>query len=293
MLRVKTSYLRALDTKGTPKKDAQGQPQTVLSFKSVVGLAPRPKNGDAKAVNFPWTDPKTPNSVARNISVFEFFKLQHGIVLKRPDLPVLNVGTRNDPSYLPIELATVLPGQPVRRLLSGSQTENMLRFAARAPHLNAESIAGTPGNGLKTMGFNGPAQVTNKFGFEVGQDLITVPGRILPTPKVYYANKDLQAREGSWNLMGVKFSKPGSIGLWSCVTLNYDGPRGNALLPPGSQIQNMAVLDAEGLLQALEGHLRTYGVRMGQRSNILISTWLSFIVNDNLLYGESSKEIPS
>lgn len=265
MLRVKTNYLRALDTKGAPKKDAHGQPQTVLSFKSIVGLVPRPRNGDARVVTFSWTDPKTPNSAARNISVFDFFRLQHGIVLRHPELPVLNVGTRSDPSYLPIELATVLPGQPVRRLLSGGQTEHMLRFAARAPRLNAESIAGTPGNGLKTMGFNGPAQVTNKFGFEVGQDLITVPGRILPTPKIYYENKELQAREGSWNLMGVKFSKPGSIGMWSCVTLNYDNQRGSALLPQGSQIQNINVLDAQGLLQALERHLRTYGFRMGER----------------------------
>jgi len=265
MLRVKTNYLKALDKNGTPKKDAQGQPRTVIGFKSIVGLAPRPRNGDARAVTFSWTDPKTPTSAARNISVFEFFRLQHGIVLRHPDLPVLNVGIRNDPSYLPIELATVLPGQPVRRLLSGSQTEHMLRFAARAPRLNAESIAGTPGNGLRTMGFNGPAQVTNKFGFEVGQELITVPGRILPTPKVYYGNKELQPREGSWNLMNVKFSKPGSIGKWACVTLNYNDQRGNALLPQGSQIQGVDVLDAEGLLQALERHLNAYGVRMGQR----------------------------
>jgi eukaryotic translation initiation factor 2C len=156
MLRVKTSYLKALDTNGKPKMDAQGRPQTVLGLKSIVGLA---RNGNAQTVTFNWKDPKTPNAPARKISVFEFSKAQHGITLQRPDLPVLNVGTRSDPSYLPVELATVLPGQPVRRLLSGNQTEQMLRFAARAPRHNAESIVGTPGNGLKTMGFNGPAQV--------------------------------------------------------------------------------------------------------------------------------------
>jgi eukaryotic translation initiation factor 2C len=156
MLRVQTNYLKALDKNGKPKMDAQGRPQTVLGLKSIVGLA---RNGDAKTATFDWKDPKTPNAAARKISVFEFFKIQHGITLQRPDLPVLNVGTRSDPSYLPAELATVLPGQPVRRLLSGNQTDHMLRFAARAPRHNAESIVGTPGNGLKTMGFNGPAQV--------------------------------------------------------------------------------------------------------------------------------------
>jgi eukaryotic translation initiation factor 2C len=267
MLRVKTNYLRALDKNGNPKKDAQGRQQTVLGFKSIVGLARQ--NGSSKTVTFDWKDPKAPQAAARKISVFEFFKAQHGITLQHPTLPVLNVGTRNDPSYLPAELATVLPGQPVRRLLSGRQTEHMLRFAARPPRANAESIVGTPGNGLKTMGFNGPAQVVNKFGFEVGQDLITVPGRILPTPKVYYGTRELQAKEGSWNLMNVKFSKPGSIGKWACVVLNYEEERGDALLPLGKQIQFMDVLDAEGLLKALERHLGAYGVRMGQRLGTL------------------------
>ncbi|KAI5205762.1 Piwi-domain-containing protein [Aureobasidium subglaciale] len=265
MLRVRTNYLRALDTNGKPKKDARGNPQTVPQIKSVVGLAPRPRNGSTKTVSFSWTDPKNPQAAARSITVFDYFKTQHSITLKHPDLPVLNVGTRGNPSYLPIELATVMPGQPVRRLLSGAQTTHMINFAARSPRLNAESIAGTPGNGLKTMGFNGPAQVMNKFGFEVSKELITVPGRILPTPKVYYGNKELQAREGSWNLVGQKFAKPGTHGKWACVVLNYDDHRGAALLPRRSQMQGMEVLDDNGLLAALERHLTAYGVRMGPR----------------------------
>ena len=265
MLRVRTDYLKALDASGKPKKDGQGKPQTVPSFKSIFGLALRPRNGSAKQVKFSWTYPKTPQAAARDITVFDYFKSQHGITLQHPDLPVLNVGSRNNPTYLPIELATVLPGQPVRRLLSGLQTTAMINFAARAPHLNAESIAGTPGNGLKTMGFNGPAQTLNNFGFNVGTELISVPGRILPTPKVYYGNKELQAREGSWNLMNVKFAKPGSISKWATVVLNYNDQRGNALLPQGAQMQGMDVLDDNGILAALERHLGAYGVRMGPR----------------------------
>ncbi|KAK6006036.1 hypothetical protein QM012_006446 [Aureobasidium pullulans] len=241
MLRVKTDYIKAVDANGKPKKDAQGRPQTVSSFKSVIGLALRPRNGDARTVTFSWTDPKNPQAAARIISVFDHFNDHHGIILQHPELPVLNVGTRSDPSYLPIELASVLPGPPVRRLLSGSQTEHMLRFAARAPRLNTDSIAGTPGNGLRTMGFNGPAQVVNNFGIDVSKELITVPGRILPTPK------------------------PGSFGQWACVAINYNDQRGNALLPRGSQMQGMDVLDDDGILAALERHLGAYGVRMSTR----------------------------
>jgi eukaryotic translation initiation factor 2C len=259
MLRVKTNYLKA--------SDASGKPQTVASFKSIFAFAARPRHGTARQVKFSWTDPKKPGA-DREINVFDYFKTQHGITLRHPDWPVLNVGSKTSPSYLPVELAVVVPGQPVRRLLSGAQTTGMINFAARPPRANAESIAGNPGNGLKVMGFNGPAQanVLNQFGFSVGTDLLTVNGRILSTPQVSYGSKNIQAKEGAWNLRDVKFPKPGSFGSWSCVVLNYssDG-RGRALLDSGNQIQGSPVLDINGLLAALEHHLRSYGVRMGTR----------------------------
>jgi hypothetical protein len=236
MLRVKTDYLKTLDANSKPKKDAQGRSQTVPGFKSVVGLAPRPRNGGTRTLTSSPTRLRSFQAAACWIVVFLHFKNQHATTLQRPALPVVNVGTRSDPSYLPIELASVLPGQPVRRLLFGSQTEHTLQFPARAPRLGAASITVSPGNGLKTMGFNGPAQVMNNFGIDIGKELITVLGRILPTPEVYYKNKELQAEEGSSNLMDVNIFKHSFIGRRACVVINYNDQTGNALRPKGAQM---------------------------------------------------------
>lgn len=75
------------------------------------------------------------------------------------DMPVVNVGTREKPTYLPVEVCEVEAGQPVGSKLSPSQTSNMLGFAVigRKPAQNAQSIA-TKGVGV--MGLGEPLNAT-------------------------------------------------------------------------------------------------------------------------------------
>lgn len=67
-------------------------------------------------------------------------------------MPVMNVGTRQNPSYLPVDVCHVEPGQAAGVKLSGNQTRNMLNFAVRTPALNAMSIVN---NGTQVLGFKG------------------------------------------------------------------------------------------------------------------------------------------
>lgn len=57
-----------------------------------------------------------------------------------PKMPVVNVGTRENPSYLPVEVCEVVPGQQANTKLTPNQTRNMLNFAVRGPPQNAQSI---------------------------------------------------------------------------------------------------------------------------------------------------------
>jgi eukaryotic translation initiation factor 2C len=70
-----------------------------------------------------------------------------------PSLPVVNVGTREKPVYLPTDVCEVEAGQPVKNKLSPRQTQNMLNFAVkdRMPAQNAQSIV-TKGVGVLGIG---------------------------------------------------------------------------------------------------------------------------------------------
>lgn len=71
------------------------------------------------------------------------------------DMPVINVGSKTDPNYLPVEACDVPVGQPVASKLSPDQTSNMLAFAVRyrSPAQNAEAIAT---NGVPMLGLQPP-----------------------------------------------------------------------------------------------------------------------------------------
>jgi eukaryotic translation initiation factor 2C len=73
------------------------------------------------------------------------------VKIKDPELPVVNVGSRQNPSYLPVDVCMVLPGQPSNTKLSPSQTQRMISYAVRRPAQNAQSIV-TNGTGL--LGFD-------------------------------------------------------------------------------------------------------------------------------------------
>lgn len=74
----------------------------------------------------------------------------YNIVVKDPTLPVINVGTKDNPSYLPVDVCDVRAGQPAGTKLSSSQTQQMIRFAVRRPLQNAQSIVTSGG---RLLGF--------------------------------------------------------------------------------------------------------------------------------------------
>jgi len=65
--------------------------------------------------------------------------------------PVVNVGNREHPSYLPAEVCVVLPGQTIKRRLSPDQTQQMITFACRKPNQNGDSIVT---DGKAVLGLN-------------------------------------------------------------------------------------------------------------------------------------------
>ncbi|KAJ4311326.1 hypothetical protein N0V94_008001 [Neodidymelliopsis sp. IMI 364377] len=136
----------------------------------------------------------------------------------------------------------------------------MIRFAARRPHQNAESIAG---DGLKVTKINPIADGLNvalsKFGIKVDPQLLTVPGRILNAPELQYKSRTTQPRMGAWNLdprqLGDKpfrvVAKP--LGSWNTLLIN-SGNRDT--IYGGTQA-------AREHLEQFRNALQTYGLNPG------------------------------
>lgn len=139
-----------------------------------------------------------------------------------PSSPVVNVGSSLRPNYLPAEVCVMLPGQPVKRKLNSQQTQEMIKFACRTPAQNATSIV-QDGKQVLSLKDN---STLSQFGLDVGKSLISVSARILPPPSVRYGGSgSLTPRNGSWNMINVKFHTGVKLGPWTCIMFPTQGRR--------------------------------------------------------------------
>ena len=138
-----------------------------------------------------------------------------------PAYPVVNVGNKEFPSYLPVEVCEVMRGQAYNKKLSPNQTKKMINFAVRDAERNAKSITDM---GPQVVGWH--SQVNTKmstFGININTQLLTVPGRILSAPRINYdarpdgSNVFTSAASGTWNMRDVKFVQGARLGPWSFV----------------------------------------------------------------------------
>ncbi|KAK3078798.1 hypothetical protein LTS18_006596 [Coniosporium uncinatum] len=146
-----------------------GAPSTQTSAKPQgSGGASESKGKGKKKATAPAAGPSSP-SQGTYISVYDYFqqstyletcKWFHAqnsvadypnITITDTSLPVINVGDRQNPSYLPPDVCIVLPGQPSRSKLTPAQTQQIIRCAVRKPHQNAQSIAT---NAPRMLGFD-------------------------------------------------------------------------------------------------------------------------------------------
>lgn len=163
-------------------------------------------------------------SQGKYISVYDYFTRTYpNRPIGNPKIPVVNVGNRENPSYLPVDVCVVEPGQNSRSKLSPAQTQQMIAFAVRKPWMNAQSIVNA-GPGTVGMLQQVNPMMAN-FGVSINGELITVPGRVLPAPKVNYKNSAAEVREGSWNMLKVKLNTAATLKNWTTVIISEGGVR--------------------------------------------------------------------
>ncbi|KAK2810484.1 hypothetical protein FQN50_002973 [Emmonsiellopsis sp. PD_5] len=210
-----SSFLKGLRVSTTHLKNVKMRPRRILGLAAPddgMSLDRKPSvqkcGACAGGVKF-WLDDSWRS---RYISVAEYFKEIHGIVCN-PTLPVVNVGSKERPSYLPADVCVVLPGQPATLNLGSSQTQDMIRFTVRRPGVNAAFIHT---KGPKILGSAAQDSSLAAFGLTVKPGLITVPGRVLTGPPIRYkANKTIIPAHGSWNMQQIQFTSSNRLTQWS------------------------------------------------------------------------------
>ena len=253
-LKFQTNYMPDIDAQGKVKKLANGQAVTKRKVHTITGISPFGKN--SQNVTF---DEMTSNGKVTNVTVQDYFHHKYNVKLSNPRAPLVNCSTGTHPRWIPVELCEIMPGQPAKRLLLGPQTSEMIQFAARRPHENAESITST---GLQVTRINPVVDGSNvhlrSFGITVSTEMLTVQGRVLNPPLLHYRTKPLRPSNGSWNLdtrnLGPNpFRMAGKLGSWNTLVIS---PSNRAPAPGG-------IAEIKRNLELFRNALTTYGMQPG------------------------------
>ncbi|OJA17422.1 hypothetical protein AZE42_04820 [Rhizopogon vesiculosus] len=144
-----------------------------------------------------------------NTNVKEYFKKAYGRQLAYPNIIGVQVGSRDHDEVIPAELCRIASDQRYTRKLPAEFSASMVKFSSKSPHDRLALISAGINNAItadQRSVSNGPiyrafncqlfAQALDyqnspfmqDAGITVHPDPISVNGRVLPTPSIYYGN---------------------------------------------------------------------------------------------------------
>ncbi|PWZ20615.1 Protein argonaute 12 [Zea mays] len=157
------------------------------------------------------------NQDGASVSVVQYFKHQYNYSLKHINWPCLQSGNDSRPTYLPMEVCSILDGQRYSRKLNERQVTSILKMACERPTQREGSI-------LEVVNRNnyGNDHCAKEFGIKVTNELALVDARVLPAPTLKYHDsgreKVCSPSVGQWNMNNKRLIDGVSIQYWACVT---------------------------------------------------------------------------
>ncbi|PYH92822.1 Piwi-domain-containing protein [Aspergillus ellipticus CBS 707.79] len=152
------------------------------------------------------------------ITVFEYFRSVHNITIDDPWLPVVNIGTVSNPSYLPAQVCRVVPGQA-----APGSTHTAHRGLNGTPTSLASSMETELSSVLGLYRRSEGATLTS-LGFSLAPGMIRVPGRVLDPPRINYRQgQRASVRAGEWSLREMRFAEGTSVSRWTYLWVSTSG----------------------------------------------------------------------
>ncbi|KAK1774471.1 post-transcriptional gene silencing protein QDE-2 [Copromyces sp. CBS 386.78] len=159
--------------------------------------APQARNGSAPPPSIPGL------STNAYVTVEEYYMKRYNFGADA-SLPLVNVGSKDKAIYVLSELCTLVKGRSIKTKLDSGEADAMIKFACRAPSLNAQSIVT---KGRQTLGLDNSLTL-GKFKVSVDKELLTVIGRELQPPMLTYGgDKMVQPNDGGWLMKSVKVAR--------------------------------------------------------------------------------------
>ena len=148
------------------------------------------------------------------MDVETYFAEVFNIKIRYPDLPTINIGSKQRPLLIPAELVQVPGGQNRSSKVKGDMTAQLIKLAAARPQDRVTFLTDTgevnnDSGGVVNVLTND--ETSKAFGLDsVKKELLQVRARLLPQAKLVYGHGQIcdTKLSGSWNLEKKQFVGP-------------------------------------------------------------------------------------
>ncbi|KAM5584344.1 protein argonaute 5 [Rosa sericea] len=154
------------------------------------------------------------------VSVVQYYREKYNISLKQVALPALQAGNDSRPAYLPMELASIVPGQRYTKRLNEKQVTNVLRATCQRPRERESNILKM----VKHNNYNGEDLVNKEFGIQLKEQMALVDARVLQPPMLKYHESGRETKDtprmGAWNMINKKMVNGAKVDFWAFVNFS-------------------------------------------------------------------------
>ncbi|KAF2290338.1 hypothetical protein GH714_011246 [Hevea brasiliensis] len=151
------------------------------------------------------------------LTVYEYFVNHRHIELRySADLPCINVGKPKRPTYIPIELCSLVSLQRYTKALNTFQRASLVERSRQKPHERMSTLS----NALKSSKYDSEPMLRS-CGISISSSFAQVEGRVLPAPRLKIGNgEDFFPRNGRWNFNNKRLVQPCNIEKWAIVNFS-------------------------------------------------------------------------
>ncbi|KAJ4720457.1 Argonaute family protein [Melia azedarach] len=151
------------------------------------------------------------------ITVYDYFVHQRHIKLRdSADFPCINVGKPRRPSYIPVELCSLVSLQRYTKALSTQQRASLVEKSRQKPQERMRVLT----DAVRKNNYAADP-LLRSFGVSISNQFAKVEGRVLPVPKLKVGNgEDFWPRNGRWNFNNKKLVDPVQIQRWAIVNFS-------------------------------------------------------------------------
>jgi len=150
------------------------------------------------------------------ITVYDYFVNVRKINLRySQDLPCINVGKPKRPTYVPVELCTLVSLQRYTKALTNLQRASLVEKSRQKPQERMSALS----NALKTSNYDAEPMLRS-CGISISKDFVQIEGRVLQAPKLKSGNDDFFTRNGRWNFNNKRLVEPTKVERWAVVNFS-------------------------------------------------------------------------